>query len=61
VTCSLIKVFPPANIMVSEDGKVTWSVPPNYADFAGQEAVALIKVNDATGRPILHRLNILVR
>jgi hypothetical protein len=59
VTFSKSRVFPPADIAVSEDGKVTWSVPSTPAAAATN---VLIRVNDATGRQYPpHRLNILVR
>jgi serine/threonine protein kinase len=58
LTYSVGKGFAPANLSVSEDGKVTWPVPPKYA---GKEATAVIRVKDATGREVPHRLNILVR
>jgi S1-C subfamily serine protease len=58
VTCSAPKGFAPENMKVLPDGQVTWPVPPK---FAGQEVSAVIRVKDATGREVSHRLNILVR
>jgi serine/threonine protein kinase len=58
VTCVAPKGFAPENMKVSPDGKVTWPVSPKSG---GQEVSAVIRVKDATGREVSHRLNILVR
>jgi hypothetical protein len=58
VVYSLAKGQAPANMRVSEDGKVTWPVPQKSA---GNETLAVIKVRDASGQEVLHRLDILVR
>jgi len=58
LTFSLVKGSAPSNMKVAEDGKVTWPVP---SKFPGKEVRAIIKVKDATGREVPHRLDILVR
>jgi S1-C subfamily serine protease len=58
VTYSVGKNFAPANLTVSPDGKVSWPVP---LKSAGKEEVAVIRVKDATGQEVSHRLSILVR
>ena len=58
LTFSLVKGSAPSNMKVAEDGKVTWPVP---SKFPGKEVCAIIKVKDATGREVPHRLDILVR
>ena len=47
-----------ASMKFSPDGKVTWAVP---SKFPGKAARVIIKVKDAMGREVSHRLDILVR
>jgi hypothetical protein len=47
----------PPGMKVSEEGKVTWEVP---ADFAGKTAEVALKVRDGSGQEVVHSFRITV-
>src|SRR5262249_33701287 len=53
VTFSVVKGSAPGSMTVSQDGKVSWPVPPKYTGTA----IAVIKAKDAKGQEVPHRLN----
>jgi hypothetical protein len=58
LTFSLVKGSAPGTLRVGEDGLVTWPLP---SKFSSKDVRLIIKVKDATGREVSHRLAILVR